>query len=64
MDLTTFINTTILPQLNSVNNVTKMLSQLGNVVNVITSVSMSVYSVFKAVQLRRKHILPTIQISL
>ncbi len=49
MDLTTFINTTILPQLNSVNNVTKMLSQLGNVVNVITSVSMSVYSVFKAV---------------
>ena len=49
MDLTTFINTTVLPQLNSVNNVTKMLSQLSNVVNVITSVSMSVYSIFKAV---------------
>lgn len=49
MDLTTFINTTVLPQLNSVNNLTKMLSQLSNVVNVITSVSMSVYSIFKAV---------------
>lgn len=47
MDFTTLINTKVMPQLNSFNDVTKMLSQLNGLVNVITSVSMSVYSIFK-----------------
>ena len=49
MDFTTLINTKVMPQLNSFNDVTKMLSQLNGLVNVITSVSMSVYSIFKEV---------------
>lgn len=47
MDFTTVINSKVLPQLNSINNVTEMLTQFSGVINVITSVSMSVYSVFK-----------------
>ncbi|MDE7203122.1 MAG: AI-2E family transporter [Lachnospiraceae bacterium] len=47
MDFTTMINTKLLPQLNSINNVTEMLSQFSGIINVITSVSMSVYSIFK-----------------
>lgn len=47
MDFTTVINSKVLPQLNSINNVTEMVTQFSGVINVITSVSMSVYSVFK-----------------
>lgn len=47
MDFTTIINSKVLPQLNSINNVTEMLTQFSGVINVITSVSMSVYSVLK-----------------
>lgn len=49
MDFTSFINSEVLPQLNSINNVTEMLSQFSGVINVITSVSMSVYSIFKEI---------------
>lgn len=49
LDFTTLINTKVMPQLNSFNNVAEMLSQLSGVINVITSVSMSVYSIFKEV---------------
>ncbi len=49
IDFTTLINTKVLPQLNSIRNVTEMLSQLSGVINVITSVSMSVYSIFREV---------------
>lgn len=49
MDFITLINSKVLPQLNSVNNVTEMLSQFSGVINVITSVSMSVYSIFKEI---------------
>ena len=49
MDFTTVINTKLLPQLNSINNVTEMLSQFSGIINVITSVSMSVYSIFKEI---------------
>lgn len=49
MDFTTVINTKVLPQLNSINNVTEMLSQFSGVINVITSVSMSVYSIFRQI---------------
>lgn len=48
-DFTTVINSEILPQLNSLNNVTEMLSQFSGLINVITSVSMSVYSIFKEI---------------
>lgn len=48
-DFTTVINSKILPQLNSINNVSEMLSQFSGVINVITSVSMSVYSIFKEI---------------
>lgn len=49
MDFSSLINTKVLPQLNSLSNVTEMLSQLSGLINVITSVSMSVYSIFKEV---------------
>ena len=49
MDFTTMINTKVLPQLNSIGNVTEMLSKFSGVINVITSVSMSVYSILKEV---------------
>lgn len=49
MDFTTIINTKVLPQLNSIHNVSEMLSQFSGVINVITSVSMSVYSIVKEV---------------
>lgn len=49
MDFTTMINTKVLPQLNSISNVTEMLSKFSGVINVITSVSMSVYSILKEV---------------
>ena len=48
-DFTSVINTKVLPQLNNINNVTEMLSQFSGVINVITSVSMSVYSIFRQV---------------
>lgn len=48
-DYTTIINTKVLPQLNNLNDINKMLSQLSGLINVITSVSMSVYSIFKEV---------------
>lgn len=47
MDFTTIINSKVLPQLNSINNVTEMVTQFSGVINVITSVSMSVYSIFR-----------------
>ena len=49
MDFTTVINTEVLPQLNSINNVMEMLSQFSGIINVITSVSMSVYSIFREI---------------
>lgn len=49
MDFTTIINTKVLPQLNSINNVMEMLSQFSGIINVITSVSMSVYSIFRQI---------------
>lgn len=48
-DFTSVINSQVLPQLNSLNNVSEMLSQFSGVINVITSVSMSVYSIFKEI---------------
>jgi len=49
MDFTTVINSKVLPQLNSIHNVAEMLSQFSGIINVITSVSMSVYSIFKEI---------------
>lgn len=48
-DFTTLINNKIMPQLKNFNNIIEMMSQLNGLFNVISSVSMSVYSIFKEV---------------